>query len=147
MAKKVIYDLRNTRKKLKNVMFLGSKGGMEKIGKEAKALNLEQIEKQKEADGSRVKPYSKRYAERKGETKVTYVGKKSAAGSKRRRGGHMMFAFQVMARKGRVIVGFISKTAKQKARWNAKIRNFVGLTPKNERRLIKWVHKVFKFRG
>ena len=150
----IILDLRNTTNTIKKLEKLVQPASMNLIGQKVKQYNLEQIDKQKEATGKTVKPYSKKYAEEKGETVVTYVGKekkkkkkkrkKAIHGKKKRRGGHMLFAFDVKTKLGQSQIGFFSKKAKQKAKWNMRHRKFIGLTKQNAKKLIKWVKKKFK---
>ena len=55
-----------------------------------------------------------------------------------------MFAFDVRAKLGQAQIGFFSKAAKQKAKWNMRHREFIGLTKQNVKKLIKWINKKFR---
>jgi hypothetical protein len=145
MAVTTSISLKNLTGKIDGLNALRSKKGMELVGQKGKQLNIEQIERGKEATGKSVKPYEADYAAKKGvaQNQVDYVGKKSTYAKGQRRGGHMMAAFGVISRKGSATIGFLSASAKEKAKWNAEHREFIGLTKRNAKALVKWARQRF----
>jgi hypothetical protein len=146
MAKNLILDLRHTKLTTQGIINLAN--NMNKVGEAVKQLNEEQIEKKQNAKGSKFKPYTAKYAERKGVSRsdVTLVGFQRAYSDKQKGDGHMMDDFGVTNYgKGFVEVGFSGIKSKQKAAGNYEIRPFVGLTKNSKNRLFKWIRqKIFK---
>jgi hypothetical protein len=147
----VVLDLRNLTKKIEALPLVFGAKGMGLIGARVQDLNQDQIRKQIDKDGKRVKAYSPKYAEAKGERKVTYVSRKLKTKSgKTRKGqrsrGHMMTSFGITRRRrGEVVVGFRSASAKLKATWNFNHREFIGLTTRNKRKLFKFIVQRLDF--
>jgi hypothetical protein len=141
---------------------LFSTAGMKTIGQRVQALNEDQITKQIDSSGHRVKPYHPLYAKAKGENRVTYVSKKLQSASDDPSGayerlveesstGHMMSSFRpIRVRASSVEVGFGTAKAKQKAVWNYQrsgqpLRKFIGLTRPNKNKLFKFINKRIDF--
>jgi hypothetical protein len=141
----VVLNLKNLNKKIAALPIVFGAQGMGVIGARVQDLNQDQINKQIDKEGRRVKSYNPEYAEAKGERKVTYVSRKLKTKSGRTRKGqrsrgHMMTSFGVVRRRrGEVIVGFRSASAKLKATWNFRLREFIGLTTRNKRKLFKFI--------
>jgi hypothetical protein len=149
---KVQLNLDNLEGYIQAVNIMTSPKGMQLTAEKVKQLNIDQINKQIDADGKRVKRYSKLYEERKRERKVTYVskklkGKKGQTLKGQRSRGHMMAAFAVMrAKREYAEVGFRTMSAKLKATWNyerrgRELRKFIGLTAKNKRKVFKFFYR------
>jgi hypothetical protein len=141
----VVLNLKNLKGRIKAIPVVFGSQGMGLIGARVQDLNNDQIRKQVDKEGRRVKAYSPEYAEAKGERKVTYVSRKLKTKSGRTRKGqqsrgHMMTSFGIIRRRrGEVVVGFRSASAKLKATWNFRHREFIGLTSKNKRKLYKFI--------
>jgi hypothetical protein len=140
-------SLKGLERQIKNL----SRMDMKSIGFEALKLNNDQIKRKKNRDGTRFKPYSHSYANRKGVgiNAVDLVSKASAVSDKSKPYGTMLKSFTVVSMtRYSVTVGFLGTWEKSKAgftvsgsRNKSKGRPFVGLTKKNRRKLNKFAFK------
>jgi len=155
----VIINLSNLTKKKADIARLSDTVTMTRIGAEVLRMNNEQIKRGVDGNDKRFKPYSDSYREQimAAKSEISHKGKWKGTGkSKARLGvkdpsdvnltvtGAMLADFGVVrVEKGEVEIGFHSIKEKQKAAGNYKIREFVGLTKKNERALFDWVKRTF----
>lgn len=145
----VLKDLPGLERQIKNLV----KIDMKQIGLKTLELNFDQIEKQQNNDGSKFKPYSQEYADRKGvgKTNVDLTSKASALSPSQKKKPYATMLKNYKLRKLQrysVEVGFTSVWDRQKAMWvinstnnKSKARPFVGLNRKNTRKVYKFAYK------
>ena len=146
---KVVVNLKGLEKQVKNLVSLP----MEAIGIRALELNKDQIGKKQNKDGSRFKPYTSSYSNRKGvgQNDVDLTSKASAIPkSNNKPYATMVKAFNIISvQNTKIILGFNTVWDRQKASYNVtggknkqKARPFVGLMAKNRRKLLKFAYKL-----
>jgi hypothetical protein len=155
----VVVNLSNLTKKKQDIIKLSDTSTMTRIGSEVLRMNQEQISRGVDENDKKFKPYSESYQRQimAAKAKISPKGKWKGSGkSKARLGaknpsevnltvtGAMLADFGIVrVERGEVEIGFHSIREKQKASGNVKIREFVGLTKKNERALFDWIKKTF----
>lgn len=121
---------------------------MADIGIRALELNFDQIQKKTNADGTRFKNYNAQYAFRKGVAAgAVDLTSKASASSGRAPIATMLKSYGIIEKsRYSATLGFRGQFDKLKASWNvrgsrnrSKARPFVGLTRKNEKKLLKFV--------
>lgn len=147
---KVVIDLKGLERQILNLTRLN----MEKIGLKGLELNFDQIEKKKNKDGTRFKPYTTAYAKKKGvgKNQVDLTSKASAMSDSQKKKPYatMLKAYKIIKKQRyRVILGFTSVWDRQKAAWittggkaRDRARPFVGLNKTNRRKLMKFAFKL-----
>lgn len=138
----VTINLKNLESRIKNL----SKLDMLSVGIKAQELNEAQIAKKKNSDNSPFKPYTPKYAARKGvsETAVDLVSnQKVRSKGGLSTGGHMMKEFGIVKHsKNEVIIGWTNPINKIKAAGNFVHRKFVGLTDQSRKKLLQYVFSL-----
>lgn len=147
---KVIINMKGLERQVKNLTTIE----MNKIGLKALELNFDQISKKKNKDGSKFRPYTQDYAERKGVgvNAVDLVSKASSLSKsqKKKPYGTMLKSYNVLKlQRFKVILGFSSQWDRDKAGWvsrssksNNRARPFVGLMKKSRQKLFKFAFKI-----
>ena len=149
MPTTVNIDLRSMGKAIRNL----SRIDMSKIGTRTLELNNDQIEKKRNRDGSGFVAYTERYAKIKGSSDVNLVSNQLVGTSGKTlkhqpSAPHLLIDFGIKkTTKTSVEIGFSDSINRKKAKGlttpknSNKARPFVGLTVKNQKKLIKFVFK------
>ena len=149
-AMSVTVNLKGLEKQISNLKRLP----MNNIALKALELNFDQIQKKKNKDGSNFKPYSVRYAEKKGvgRNDVDLTSKASALSPSQKKKPYatMLKSYKVVSvGRFRATIGFTAVWDRQKAAWVVgggkypnKARPFVGLTKKNRQKLNKFAYTI-----
>jgi hypothetical protein len=109
---------------------------MGKIATKAAELNMTEITKGRNADGSKFKRYTPAYARQKGSSRVDLTET-----------GNMLTSFKILRKKfDKVVVGF-PKSQQLKAYYNSfrggqPLRPFVGLNDRNRQKVHKYAFKL-----
>ncbi len=152
MAIKLDITLPGLERQIKNL----AKINMGKIGVEALDLNSQQIESKEDRKGKTFKPYSVKYAKKKGVSRnavdlisnAKSVANKTTPKKSRKPFGTMLISYgQIAIKRNIVVLGFRGIWDRQKARFNVAgikqtKREFVGLKKGNRKKLISFVFKL-----